>query len=36
LIGFFFKEEGVVDENNSLMVLVTARITDIKDVVEGR
>ncbi|MDA0372689.1 MAG: hypothetical protein O2865_02785 [Planctomycetota bacterium] len=31
LLGFFFKQEGVLDENYSLMVLVRASITDVKD-----
>lgn len=33
LIGFFFKQEGVVDENRSLMVMVRAWITDVRDIV---
>jgi general secretion pathway protein D len=36
LISFFFKQEGVADENNALMVLVRATITDIKDATEAR
>ena len=36
LPGFFFKQEGVVDENRSLMVLVRASVTDVKDLMEGR
>lgn len=31
LISFFFKQEGVVDENRSLMVMVRAWITDVRD-----
>lgn len=34
LLSFFFKEEGVIDENSSLMVLVTATITDVKEYAE--
>jgi type II secretory pathway component GspD/PulD (secretin) len=36
LTSFFFKQEGVADENNALMVLVRATITDIKDATEAR
>ncbi len=36
LIAFFFKEEGVSDENSSLMVMVRATITDVKDVMDNR
>ena len=36
LLSFFFKQEGVVDENRSLMVLVRASVTDVKDLMEGR
>jgi type II secretory pathway component GspD/PulD (secretin) len=36
LLSFFFKQEGVVDENSSLMVLVKATITDVRDVMNGR
>lgn len=36
LLSFFFKQEGVVDENSSLMVLVRASITDVKDLMDGR
>ena len=36
LISFFFKQEGVTEETFSLMVLVTARITDVHDLVLGR
>jgi type II secretory pathway component GspD/PulD (secretin) len=36
LLGFFFKQEGVVDENTSLMVLVRASITDVQDFMAGR
>lgn len=31
LIGFFFKEEGYSDEKESLMILITAWITDVKE-----
>lgn len=31
LLSILFKEEGTVDENSSLMVLVRARVTDVKD-----
>jgi general secretion pathway protein D len=31
LIGFFFKTEGYDDENQSLMILIKARITDVRD-----
>jgi tetratricopeptide (TPR) repeat protein len=34
LIGFFFKEEGYNDENESLMILIRARITDVREEVE--
>lgn len=36
VISFLFTQEGVVDENSSLMVLVRATITDVKDLMEGR
>ena len=36
LLSFFFKQEGVVDENSSLMVLVRATVTDVRDVMAGR
>lgn len=36
LIGFFFKQEGVTDENSSLMVMVRASIFNVKDVMEQR
>lgn len=32
VLGFFFKEEGYNDEKQSLMILISARITDITDV----
>ena len=35
LLSFFFKQEGIVDENSSLMVLVRASITDVKDLMDG-
>jgi general secretion pathway protein D len=31
VLGFFFKEEGYNDETESLMILMKARITDIRD-----
>lgn len=31
VLGFFFKEEGYSDETESLMILMKARITDIRD-----
>jgi general secretion pathway protein D len=31
IIGFFFKQEGYDDENKSLMILIRARITDVRD-----
>lgn len=31
LISFLFKQEGTVDENKSLMVMVRAQITDVVD-----
>jgi len=31
LVGFFFKQEGHSDENRSLMILIRARIADVKD-----
>lgn len=36
LVSFFFKQEGVADENSSLMVLVRATITDVKEIMENR
>ncbi len=33
LVSFFFKQEGVSDENSSLMVLITAAITDVTQIV---
>jgi type II secretory pathway component GspD/PulD (secretin) len=35
LISFFFKQEGAADENRSLMVMVRAWITDIRET-EGK
>ncbi len=35
LVSFFFKQEGQVDENRNLMVMVRAWITDVKDL-EGK
>jgi Flp pilus assembly secretin CpaC len=34
ILSFFFKQEGVVDENSSLMVLVRASITDVKSLMD--
>jgi type II secretory pathway component GspD/PulD (secretin) len=31
ILSFFFKQEGVVDESSSLMVMVKAQITDVVD-----
>jgi general secretion pathway protein D len=31
LLGFFFKEEGYSDEKNSLMIMIRAWITDVKE-----
>jgi len=31
IVGFFFKQEGYSDENKSLMILIRARITDVRD-----
>jgi tetratricopeptide (TPR) repeat protein len=31
IIGFFFKQEGYDDENKSLLILIRARITDVRD-----
>ena len=36
LLSFFFKQEGIVDENTSLMVLVRASVTDLRDYVQRR
>ena len=36
LISFFFKQEGVVEENTSLMVLVRATIFNVKEVMAQR
>jgi type II secretory pathway component GspD/PulD (secretin) len=36
LVSFLFKEEGTVDENSSLMVLVKAYITNVKEFMESR
>ncbi|MHC5062677.1 MAG: type II secretion system protein GspD [Planctomycetota bacterium] len=32
LVSFFFKQEGVSDENTSLVVLITAAITDVTEI----
>ncbi|MDP6764375.1 MAG: hypothetical protein QF903_12225 [Planctomycetota bacterium] len=34
LVGFLFKREGYDDENNSLMILIRAQITDVRDEVQ--
>ena len=31
IVGFFFKQEGYADENKTLMILIRARITDVRD-----
>ncbi|MFN0245141.1 MAG: hypothetical protein ACKVWV_19835 [Planctomycetota bacterium] len=31
IVGFFFKNEGYNDENKGLMILIRARITDVRD-----
>jgi general secretion pathway protein D len=31
ILGFFFKQEGYDDENKSLLILIRARITDVRD-----
>ncbi len=31
IVGFFFKQEGYDDENKSLLILIRARITDVRD-----
>ena len=31
IAGFFFNQEGYADENKSLMILIRAHITDVKD-----
>jgi general secretion pathway protein D len=31
IVGFFFKQEGYDDENLSLLILIRARITDVRD-----
>ncbi|MEM1452944.1 MAG: hypothetical protein AAF957_18320 [Planctomycetota bacterium] len=36
LLGFLFKQEGYNDEKNSLMILVKATITDIRESVENK
>ena len=35
LVSFLFKEEGTVDENSSLMVLVKAMVINVKEYMEG-
>ena len=34
LVGFFFKEEGYNDERSSLMIMIRAWITDVKDALD--
>ncbi|MEO0478780.1 MAG: hypothetical protein AAF196_04810 [Planctomycetota bacterium] len=34
ILSFFFSQQGVSDEQSSLMVMVTAKITDVRDAVE--
>jgi len=34
IVGFVFKEEGYNDENESLMILIRAQITDVRDEVQ--
>ena len=36
ILSFFFKQDGIVDENSSLMVLVRAMITDVKTLMENQ
>lgn len=36
LVSFFFKQEGSVDENQNLMVLVRAKITDIEEIARAK
>ena len=31
ILGFFFKNEGYSDENRSLVILIRARITDVRE-----
>jgi type II secretory pathway component GspD/PulD (secretin) len=31
LVGFFFKQEGYDEENKTLMILIKAHITDVRD-----
>lgn len=31
IVGFFFKQEGYSDENKSLLILIRARITDVRE-----
>jgi type II secretory pathway component GspD/PulD (secretin) len=31
IVGFFYKQDGYNDENKSLMILIRARITDVRD-----
>lgn len=36
LISFLFKQEGIADENTSLMVLIRATVTDVREHMESR
>jgi general secretion pathway protein D len=36
LVSFLFKQEGVADENSSLMVLIRATVTDVRDHMDTR
>ncbi|MEZ5962667.1 MAG: hypothetical protein R3F56_02360 [Planctomycetota bacterium] len=36
LVSFLFKQEGIADENSSLMVLIRATVTDVRDHMEKR
>lgn len=36
IVSFFFKQEGSADENKSLMVMVRAWITDVRDIAAGK
>lgn len=36
LVSFLFKQEGFADENSSLMVLIRATVTDVRDYMEKR
>ena len=36
VLGFLFKQEGYNDERNSLMILIRAKITDIREQVRAK